>query len=383
MANSLELLAKSPFGRVAQGIDGHQTYVPNALPRDVDLDKGLIYLLDEASRSVAMLAGVGETLPNPRLLISPFLRREAVLSSRIEGTVSSLADVLRFEVFEDRNSVRSADTREVANYVWALEEGLRLLKEEDLPLVMRLLNTVHERLLTGVRGNDKRPGQIRNKQVWIVLNSSDENARFVPPATEFVPDLLRDLEIFINEELEIPPLVQCAMLHYQFEAIHPYEDGNGRIGRLLIVLFLCAKGVLPTPLLYLSAYFERHREEYLDHLFQTSVTGNWQPWFRFFLKGVAEEAKDALQRSRRLRSLREDYRDRLQRSRQSGNTLRLLDDLFESPVMTAPYAADRLDVTLEGARMILERIAQAGLVDVDKKHWPHFYIARGILEIVE
>ena len=382
MANAVELLSASPCGRVVRGLEGYETFIPDPLPREVTLNRKLVYLLDEASRAVAILAGVGETVPNARLLTNPFLRREAVLSSRIEGTISSLTDVLRLEAFQERDPARSSDAREVANYVWSLEEGLKLLSE--LPITTRLVNRVHERLLRGVRGRDRKPGEIRNRQVWIVPRGAPpEEARFVPPAAEYVPDLLRDWESFVNEDLEMPPLVQCALMHYQFEAIHPYKDGNGRIGRLLIILFLCSRGVLPTPLLYLSAYFERNRARYYDHLFAVSATGNWEPWLEFFFRGVAEEAKDALERSRRLRNLREKYRDRLQKSRQSGTTLHLLDELFASPIMTAPYAAQLLPATPAGARLVLERLAAAGILDVDKSHWPHFYTAREILEAVE
>ncbi len=329
-----------------------------------------------------MLAGVGETLPNARLLINPFLRREAVLSSRIEGTISSMTDVLKFEAFEERDAVKSSDVREVANYIASLEEGLRLLA--DLPVSMRLANKMHERLLFNVRGRDRKPGEVRKHQVWIVPEGGrPEDARFVPPAAAYVPDLLHDWESFLNDDLEMPPLVQCALIHYQFEAIHPYEDGNGRIGRLLIILYLCARGVLPTPLLYLSAFFERNRDAYYDHLLTISLTGEWAPWLEFFLRGVAHEAKDALERSRRLRNLREEYRDRLQKSRQSGNTLRLLDELFAAPIMTAPRAARVLSITPVGARQVLERLINQEIVEVEKEHWPRFYVARGILHEVQ
>ncbi|HEU0072990.1 MAG TPA: Fic family protein [Dehalococcoidia bacterium] len=382
MANSLERLRDSPTGRIVRGREGFDTFLPADLPRQVPLSAGLIYLLDEASRAAAMLAGLGETIPNPRLLINPFLRKEAVSSSRIEGTLSSISDVLRYEAFEERDPVRTADVREVVNYVWALEEGLQMLPQ--LPLSMRLLNSVHARLMAGVRGGDKQPGSIRSKQVWIAAPGSPiEDAHFVPPPAENLPDLLQNFESFLNEDLEMPPLVQCALMHYQFECIHPYEDGNGRIGRLLIVLFLCAKGVLPTPLLYLSAYFERNRPQYYDHLFEISASGEWEPWLRFFFLGVAQAAKDALTRSRRLRSLQDNYRDRLQKSRQSGNTLRLLDETFVSPIMTSPQAAKLLRVTPVGARMILDRLVAVGILEVDRSHWPHFYTATEILAAVE
>lgn len=375
MAKSLERLSASPCGRIVRGIEGYETFVPSILPRTLTLNENTIYLLDEASRAVAMLSGVGETLANPRLLINPFLRREAVLSSRIEGTVSSLADVFRYEAFEDRGSALSSDTREVINYVWALEDGLSLL--EGRPLATDLINKVHERLMTGVRGQYKSPGQLRRSQVWI------QGSEFTPPAAEFVPDLLRDLELFMNEDTMLPPLIQCALAHYQFETIYPYEDGNGRTGRLLIVLLLFAKRVLTTPLLYLSAYFERKRTDYLDGLFNLSVTGNWSAWLDFFLKGVAEQANDALSRSRQLRDLHARYRDQLQRARYSGKALQLLDELFAMPVATAPNAARTLGISTEGARQILERLVTAGILEVNKKQWPHFYVSSEVLAIVE
>lgn len=382
VASAIHQLQQSPCGRIVRGREGFDTFVPDPAPRELAFSLRTVHLLDDASRAVGMLAGLGETIPNPRLLINPFLRKEAVFSSRIEGTVSSLSDVLRFEAFPERDPARSADVREVHNYVVALEHGLELL--QGLPISLRLVNSVHERLMSHVRGRDKRPGEIRSKQVWIgPPDSPIEDARFIPPAAELLSDLLRDWESYVNEDLEMPPLVRAAVMHYQFEAIHPYEDGNGRIGRLLIILFLCAQGVLTTPLLYLSSYFDRNRNQYYDHLLDVSVKGSWEPWLQFFFRGVSREARDALARSRRLRALQDEYRDKLQRARQSGNTLRLLDELFASPIMTAPRAARLLEVTPEGARIILDRLVKAEILELDKATWPRFYIARSILEAVE
>ena len=328
-----------------------------------------------------MLAGVGETLPNPHLLIRPFLRREAVLSSKIEGTQTSISDLFLFEASGARRD-RLGDAREVANYVHALEHGLSQL--ERLPLSVRLANEIHERLLEGVRGKDKTPGELRTRQVWIGSEgTSIEEARFVPPPADYVRDLLTDWEAFLNEDVQMPPLVQCALMHYQFEAIHPYFDGNGRIGRLLIALFLCAKRVLPTPLLYLSAYFERRRDDYYDHLFAVSQTGRWEEWLRFFLDGVAEQAQDALVRSRRVRQLQDRYRELLQHKRESGNAFRLLDELFANPFLTAPLASHVLSVTSAGARGILERLVEAGVLEEVSGTWPKFYVARELLHVIE
>jgi Fic family protein len=372
---------RSPTGRWIRSIDGHETFVPDALPRVFDLDRPRVYLLDEASRGVAMLAGVGETLPNPYLLIRPFVRREAVLSSRIEGTQSSLSDLYLFEATGGRQDL-AGDAREVANYVAALEHGLQRLA--DLPLTVRLLNEIHKRLMTGVRGSDKMAGRLRRTQVWIgERGTTPEKARFVPPPADLVPDLLKDIEAFLNERIDIPPLVQIALAHYQFEAVHPYLDGNGRVGRLLITLFLCAKGVLPTPLLYLSAFFERHRARYYDLLLAVSEQGTWNEWLEFFLRGVAEQATDALKRSRRVRNINEQYRDRLQRSRASANALRAVDVLFESPLVTAALIAERLGVSDAGARGIIARLIKAGILREHRSLWPRTYEATELLDAIE
>ncbi|MPZ24270.1 MAG: Fic family protein, partial [Dehalococcoidia bacterium] len=278
-------------GRPVPTIGNQLAFLVNDLPRQTDLSARLVYLLDEASRAVAMLAGVGETLPNPHLLITPFLRREAVSSSAIEDTQASISDLFLYEA-----AGRDAgDAREVANYVKAFIHGEQLL--EALPLSVRLINQVHATLLTGVRGEDKSPGQIRNDQVWIGRPGTPiEEARFVPAPPNYIADCLADWERFVNESPEIPPLICCAMMHYQFEAIHPYRDGNGRVGRLLIALFLKATGVLPTPLLYLSDFFERNRTTYYERLNDISSSGSWDDWFAFFLDGVVEQAGDAIAR---------------------------------------------------------------------------------------
>lgn len=355
-------------------------FVPDPLPRHIDLNSSLVYLLDQASRAVATLAGIGETLPNPHLLIRPFVRREAVLSSRIEGTQASISDLFLFEAAGERRA--HGDVKEVANYVRAVDYGLDRLGE--LPLSMRLVNEIHAKLLAGVRGGERAAGQIRTRQVWIGPDGTTiQQARFVAPPPGHLPELLGDWEKFLHEDLQVPPLIQCAMMHYQFEAIHPYIDGNGRIGRLLITLFLCAKDVLPTPLLYLSAYFDRHRNEYYDRLYDVSAAGDWEHWLRFFLQGVAEQAKDALLRSRRVRALQDKYRLVLQAGGASGNALRLLDELFAHPFMTVPFAHRLLGISQQGARNILERLRQAGIVHPDETKWPRMYVTTELLQAIE
>ena len=373
-------LSNSPCGRLVPISNGNMAFVPDPMPRLLDLPLPLVNRLDEASRAVATLSGVGETIPNPSLLIRPLMRREAVLSSRIEGTQASLDDLFRFEATGLRRP--KGDVAEVFNYVSALEEGIGLL--EQLPISLRLINHVHAVLMQGVRGQEKYPGQLRTGQVWIgAAGTPIEQARFVPPPPHLLMEAIGDWERFANETVLLPPLVQCALLHYQFEAIHPYLDGNGRIGRLLIALFLYAKGVLRTPLLYLSAYFEADRQAYYDQLLRVSATGDWSTWLEYFLTGVTEQATDALFRTRQLREMHDRYRSLLQESRESINAVRLVDEMFAMPFMTAPQASRVLGITTAGARRVLDRLAERGLVKLSPGSWPRLYVADELLEALQ
>ena len=359
--------------------DGQWAFVPHSPPAALELDGELVFELDSASRAVSQLAGVGETLANPHLLIEPFLRREAVLSSRIEGTQASISDLYTFEAGTRRPS---RDAREVANYVAAMQRGQELLK--TLPICRRLVNELHSVLLAGVRGEDMRPGELRERLVWIGPEETPiEDARFVPAPAENVEDLIAEWDSFVNADVRMPPLIQCALMHYQFETIHPYLDGNGRLGRLLIPLFLIEREVLPTPLLYLSAYLEQNRAEYYARLLAVSTEADWRGWLTFFLKGVAEQAGDAVRRSRELRDLHESYRQQLQEERASGNTLLMVDFLFERPVVTHRSAAQRLGISTEGARLILQRLAEEELVEIRRYSWPMTYVAHEVIEILQ
>jgi Fic family protein len=376
------MLEDSPCGSLVPIAQGQLAFVPAPLPRSIALDGRLVYLMDEASRAVATLEGVGETLPNPDLLIQPFLRREAVLSSSIEGTQTLLSDLLIYEASNEAQD-RKGDAREVLNYVDALRHGLARL--HDLPISTRLVNEMHSVLMRDVRGGQAEPGELRTRQVYIgVPNSRVELARYIPPPATYVTDLLSDWERFVNVEApEMPPLVEAALMHYQFEAIHPYLDGNGRLGRLLIVLHLAAREVLRTPLLYLSGYFERHREEYMDHLLRISVTGDWAPWLAFFLTAVREQARDALARSRKVRELHTSYRERLVTRSDPGNALRLLDQLFVTPIATPSQTAMALGITRAGARGLLDRFVRAGVLEVLMSVRPRFYMARELVEVID
>ena len=364
-------------GTLVPDIRGQQAFVPGFLPRELNLSPRLVWLLDQATLAVGTLAGEGQSIQNPHMLIRPLQRREAVLSSRIEGTVASLSDVFSYEAGERLPAVE--DVGEVVNYVRALEYGIERLNQ--LPISFRLVNEIHSRLLAGVRGKDRHPGEFRRNQVWIGSPGSPiERARFVPPPPEYLRDLFYDWERFANNyDTYLPPLIRCGMMHYQIEAIHPYEDGNGRIGRLLITLILIASGVMSTPLLYLSAYFERSREEYYHELLNLSITCDWERWLTYFLTGLLEECQDVRARIGHLQRLRESYGEMLRGRRNSGSSLQLVDEFFARPVMTVTQAAEILDMTRAGARRVLDRLTRAGIVRHNRRVRPQQFVAYEIL----
>lgn len=352
--------------RVGEGEAAYWAFVPNPLPPKLRIDWPLAKALSEADRALAELSGLGRTMPNPHLLIGPFIRREAVLSSRIEGTQADIADLYAYEARQlplpgVETPPSEADVREVLNYVIALEYGLERLK--TLPVSLRFICELHERLLAGVRGEHAAPGEFRRTQNWIgPPGCTLQEALFVPPPVPQMHEALQALEMYLHSDDPYPPLVRLALIHYQFEAIHPFIDGNGRIGRLLISLLLIQWGLLPLPLLYLSAYFYRHRQVYYDLLLAISERGAWRDWLLFFLRGVADQARDAVLRARRLQDLREEWRRRLIQARSSALTLRLVDELFHSPVLTIPEVQRRLRISYPGAKQIVQKLVQANVL---------------------
>ncbi len=370
--------ANSPAGRLEETTNGALAFVPIPLPRLLELSAERVYQLDEASRAVATLAGAGETLPNPHLLIAPFMRREALLSSRIEGTQASVSDVYAAEA----TGRPHGDADEVVNYVRALELGIERLAE--LPICTRLVLELHAELLSGVRGQDKRPGELRDLQVWIGSEQDAiEAASFVPPPPDYLADLMSEWEAFVHDEAAMPPLVRSALMHQHFETIHPFRDGNGRIGRLLITLLLIERGVLRSPLLYLSAYFEAHRQAYYDHLSRVSETGDWDPWLDFFLSGVAEQSLDAVRRTRALRDLQDEYRQRLLAASASANAIQMADELFLSPIVTYRRVAEFRGVTDAGARIVVSKLVEAGILHRLPATRPQLFAARELLDLLQ
>lgn len=380
---------QSPSGaliRVGQGEGTYWAFVPNPLPPQLPIDWDLARSLSGADRALSELAGVGRTMPNPHLLIGPFVRREAVLSSRIEGTQADIADLYAYEVgllpLPDLESgPPETDVREVLNYVHALEYGLERLA--TLPVSLRLIRELHERLLTGVRGEHATPGEFRHSQNWLgPPNCNLNEARFVPPPVPQMREALNAFESYLHDAGAHPPLVRLALAHYQFEAIHPFVDGNGRIGRLLISLLLVEWGLLPIPLLYLSAFFHRHRQEYYDLLMAVSERGAWRDWITFFLQGVAEQARDAVVRAKRLQDLQASWRERLAEAR-SATPLRLADSLFDSPVLTIPQAQRHLGVTYRSAQRNVQKLVAAGILQqMGESSYGKTFLASEILEAI-
>jgi len=365
---------------------GYWAFVPPALPPRLEASWELSRLSSEADRALGQLAGIAGRLPNAALVMRPFARREAVLSSRIEGTQASLSDLFLFEVPGATAEVKSRlpiDVREVANYLAALEYGVERL--DELPLSLRLIRELHRVLMTGVRGEHQTPGEFRRSQNWIgPPNTLLVDATFVPPPVMEMNLCLGELEAYLHAPSNLPPLIRLAAIHYQFEAIHPFLDGNGRVGRLLVSLLLCHEKILQRPFLYLSAFFERRRDDYYQLLLAVSREALWSEWIAFFLEGVAEQARDALTRSVRLLDLREDYRARSQAKRGSALVLRLIDHLFETPLITVPEAARLLDLGHRAAGQIVAKLIATRVVEeLPYARHPRLYLARGILQAIE
>ena len=369
-------------GQVRRTLEGYHAFFPEPLPRSIDLDRGTVLALDEATAAIHRLGGVGRLLTNPALLMAPHVRLEAVLSSRIEGTEATVSDLLRYEVGDPERSHDSKDVLEVANYVGALDHGVSRLRA-DFPLSLRLLREIHERLLQGVRGHAQTPGEFRRSQNWIgPPGCTLDQATFVPPPVDHMHRALGDLERFLHED-GLPLLIRLAMAHYQFEAIHPFLDGNGRVGRLLMPLMLLDRRVLAEPLLYLSVYFERFRSRYYDLLLWTSQNGDFQPWFAFFLQAVASQAADAEERTVRLVDEQARLRNRLLEEKATVTVVRLGDFLFARPFVTASLLTSALDVTTPTAQAAINELVSRGVLEeVTGRRRGRVYFAPAIFDAV-
>lgn len=366
-------------GRVVMTAQGYAAFVPAPLPPRIEYTDGLVLALSGADAALSELAGLGRVLPNPRLLIAPYVRREAVLSSRIEGTQASLSDLLVDEAGQPTEAPAD-DVQEVRNYVIALEYGIERLKE--LPLSLRLGCELHARLMDGVRGHHATPGEFRRSQNWIgPPGSTPVTAPYVPPPVAEMKEALGEWEKFLHQRGTIPELIQCALMHEHFEALHPFLDGNGRVGRLLITLFLIERGRLGLPLLYLSEFIERYRADYYFYLQAVRTHGDWAGWLLYFLNGVQWSALRASRQARQLIDLRESL---LQRLAALPKAIPLVDALFENPYLVPARVVQLTGVSDPTARTLLRKLVSLGVLEeVTGRQWGKLYVARDVLTALD
>lgn len=371
-----------PAGALTITSENATAFIPDPLPPKVDLSWSLMTTLANAERAVGRLAGMGHTLPNPHLLIRPFVTREAVLSSRIEGTQASVGDLLLFETAGETRET-AEDVREVANYIKALNYGRSRLA--DFPLSLRFIREVHERLMRGVRGEQRSPGEFRRIQNWIGPEGCGiRDATYIPPPVPQMIEALDAFERYLHEPSDLPLLVRCGLIHYQFEAIHPFLDGNGRVGRLLITFLLESEGALDQPLLYLSAFFEKTRESYYGLLRDVSRRGAWSAWLDYFLTGVAEQAIDATARAQAMLSLLKTYREKVTAARNSALLSAIVEQLFASPVTTITRVAEQFGVSYPSAKNNVEKLVAAGILKpLQFTNRSRYFVATDILSIVD
>lgn len=353
---------KSP-GRLVKIPEGTWAFVPSRMPRQIEIPAPIPTLIEQASRDLGRLFEIADRLPNPSLLIDPLIKKEAEFSSRIEGTIATQEELALFETLKS-STFQRPEVREVHNYVEALKHGLHELNK--LPICLRLISDLHGRLMAGVRGHDQRPAEFRTVQNQVSKpNQSIAEARYVPPPVAEMTRCLEDFEKDVHESKSgaIPQLVQAALLHYQFEAIHPFRGGNGRIGRMLIPLFLAERKLLPNPLLHVSAYLEAHRDEYIHLLLSVSQKGTFELWIEFFLKGMSHEANRTIKFCGDILNLRQKYMSQVQQKRASALLQKLVDSLFIAPITTIPIAAVVTGLTYPAAKANILRLQKEGILD--------------------
>ncbi len=355
-------------------------FEPNELPFEIKYSQELVKLISEASLSLGNLSEAGRKLPNPHLLIMPYLRKEAVLSSKIEGTKTTLSELFIHDA--EKKGRRDDDLQEVMNYVDALQFGLGEVKKNKISV--NLVKEIHKILLKGVRGEDKDPGEFKKDLNWIGTSYDIMEAKFVPCGPESVERLMKNLVKYLNEYDTESPLLKVGVSHYQFETIHPFRDGNGRLGRLLIILYLCQENLIDQPLFYISAFFEKFRDDYDDLLKKTSTLGDLEGWLRFFLTGVKKQADDAVNRVERMEELREKYKNILLEVSQSTTVHQILEYLFENPFITIPEVRNRLGCHYPKAKYNIEILVKAGILrEIEREKGEKLFIADKINQILE
>jgi Fic family protein len=354
--------SNSAPGKVIKTLQNYLAFIPDPLPPDVAWSNKLLIALSEADRSLSRLGEVGNAFPVPHIAVRPFVRKEAVFSSQIEGTRTSFEGLLFYEAGQLSLFSDLDDPREVQNYVRAMDYGFVRLGK--LPLSVRLIREIHGILLKGVRGEMMTPGEMRRSQNWIGRPGATlEQARYVPPPVKEMYECLSDLEIFIHQNSELPPLIRIGLIHYQFEAIHPFLDGNGRIGRLLVTFLLVVWGLLSQPLLYLSNFIEANRQEYYDRLLAVSQRGKWEPWLLFFLEGVRSQSDDAIKRITQLQVLRLKYCELFSADRSRKKLENLVDYLIGSPITSISQAQESLVLgSYTTIQRLIEKLSELGII---------------------
>lgn len=351
-------------GRMVNNLSGYAAFVPAKLPPDppIVFDAEMQSILSRADRNLGRLDGITETLPNPELFVAMYVRKEAVLSAQIEGTQASLIDVLNRQAEAEHGEYSRDGVKEVINYVNAMSWGLSKLNE--LPLSLRLIRNIHEVLLRNVRGANKSPGEFRRSQNWIgPMGCTLETATFIPPTVDDMLDAMSDLEKYLYEHDNMSPLIKIALIHAQFETIHPFLDGNGRMGRLLITFWLCQQKVLSQPLLYLSYYFKQNRGEYYDKLMAVRADGDWEGWIKFFLIGIAVVADEATATAKQIIALQRHYSALLnEKDRTNGHYQTLLTLLFENPLVSRKAIMEKLHISSPTAGALLDTFCEVGIL---------------------
>jgi Fic family protein len=372
------------FGKLAEKkSDEHGEYLaflPEKLPPKFNYNPQIVLALSKADSTLSKLSGAGLLLPNPDLLVIPYLKKEALSSSRIEGTRISLSDYFLTEA----KGIEKEDIEatEVGNYIRSMNYALKRIEKE--PITTELIKEMHEILMKGVRGNELLPGNFRPVQNWIgPPNTKIQDATFVPPPKEEVEELINGLIDYLNRYDETPLLIKCALMHYQFETIHPFCDGNGRIGRSLITLYLCKKNKISKPLLYASDYFEKHRRQYYEILLNTNKTGNFGEWIKFFLEAVKVQSEDALERTIKIQKLREKYQGKTKNHKQAINLLSVVDLLFMNPFIRINQIAKELKVTYPTAKKAVQNLIKLNVLEpATKKKRNKLFVAHEILDVV-
>ena len=352
------------------------SFVPSKLPPEIDFDSEFVLALSDAEAALSRLSGAAVSFPNPHLLVEPYMTKEAVSSSRIEGTLISLDGYFLAEAQKAQKKIE--DALEVMNYINAMYFGLREIKEK--PISLELIKNMHGHLMDNVRGQDRSPGNFRKIQNWIGSRTGPRSASFVPPPAKKVRSLMQGMIDYMNSYHGIPVLVKCALLHYQFETIHPFEDGNGRIGRALIILYLIKKKRLSKPLLYISGFFEKYKSEYSGLLLETSKTGNFREWIMFFLEAIKVQSEEAFEKAIKIQKLREKYL----RFVHTSAALKVIDHLFNIPCMTIAAISAITKTSYPTSKKIVNTLADLGILTEMKRssRRKKVYAAQEILEII-